>query len=99
MESFHSDAESNAGPDLNRFHLLKEVAFSVLFVFLIHLSRSTLDRDVMALYGRGKGTLQSISETSGGLNFAVDKWRYKKTGDDYNDDIYLCVTVCFVDAD
>ena len=35
----------------------------------------------------------------GGLNFAVDKWRYKETGDNYNDDIYLCVTVCFVDAD
>ena len=55
LESFHSDAESNAGPDLNRFHLLKEVAFSVLFVFLIRLSRSTLDRDAMTLYGKGKG--------------------------------------------
>jgi len=33
------------------------------------------------------------------LSFAVDKRRYKETGDNYNDDIYLCVTVCFVDAD
>ena len=39
-----------------------------------------------------------LKHQGGGLNFAVDKWRYKKTGDNYNDDIYLCVTACFVDA-
>jgi hypothetical protein len=26
-------------------------------------------------------------------------WRSKETGDNYNDDIYLCVTACFVDAE
>ncbi|CAO2148888.1 unnamed protein product [Urochloa humidicola] len=64
------------------------------------LSRSNLDQDVMDLYEREKDTLRCIiSEASGGLSFAVDKWRSKETGDNYNDDIYLCVTACFVDAD
>ena len=64
------------------------------------MSRSSLDRDVMDLYGREKDTLHCmISEAPGGLCFAVDKWRSKETGDNYNDDIYLCVTACFVDAE
>jgi hypothetical protein len=33
------------------------------------------------------------------LSFAVEKWKSKETGDNYNDDIYLCITACFVDAD
>jgi hypothetical protein len=33
------------------------------------------------------------------LSFAVEKWKSKETGDNYNDDIYLCITACFVDSD
>lgn len=117
LESSHSDAESNAGPDLNgarraltmciiitgqSLSLVDGIGFqSFVRVLnpLVSVSRSTLDRDLMTLYGREKDTLHSIiSETSGGLSFAVDKWRSKETGDNYNDDIYLCVTACFVDA-
>ncbi|CAN6371945.1 unnamed protein product [Urochloa humidicola] len=67
---------------------------------LIPVSRPGLDQDVMALYGRERNTLCSIiSEASGGLSFAVDKWRSKETGENYNDDIYLCIAACFVDSD
>ena len=67
---------------------------------LIPVSRSSLDQDVMDLYERERNTLLSIiSEASGGLSFAVDKWRSKETGDNYNDDIYLCVAACFLDSD
>ena len=45
----------------------------------------------MTLSGREKNALHSIiSETSGGLSFAVGKWRSQGTGDNYNDDIYVC---------
>jgi hypothetical protein len=117
LDSSHSDAESNAGPDLNAgrraltmciittgqsLSLVDGIGFQ-RFVRALNLfvsvSRSTLDQDLMALYGREKDTLHSIiSETPGGFSFAIDKWRSKETGDNYNDDIYLCVTACFVDA-
>ncbi|CAO2041571.1 unnamed protein product [Urochloa humidicola] len=64
------------------------------------MCRAILDRDVMNLYEREKHTLQCIiSEASGGLNFSVDHWKSKATGDKYIDDSYVCVTACFVDAD
>ena len=45
----------------------------------------------MTLSGREKNALHSIiSETSGGLSFAVGKCRSQGTGDNYNDDIYVC---------
>ncbi|KAL6890323.1 hypothetical protein ACP4OV_009086 [Aristida adscensionis] len=66
----------------------------------IPVSRSVLDRDVMNLYGKEKDTLRCIiSEASGGLSFSVDKWKSKETGECYNDDIYICITACFIDAD
>lgn len=57
-----------------------------------------LDRDVMNLYEREKGTLRCIiSEASGGLSFTVDHWKSKPTEDNnYVDDTYICVTACFV---
>ncbi|KAL6890325.1 hypothetical protein ACP4OV_009088 [Aristida adscensionis] len=64
------------------------------------MSRSCLDRDIMNLFEREKDILLSIiSEAPGGLSFAVDKWKSKETGENYNDDIYISVTACFVDAD
>ena len=115
LDSFHSDAESNAGPDHNGarralamciiktgLSLVEGIALQ-RFVHdlnpLIPVSHFTLDRDLMSLYGREKNTLHCIiSETSRGLSFAVDMWRSKETRAYYNDDIYLCVTACFVDA-
>jgi hypothetical protein len=66
---------------------------------LVPVSHSILDQDLMTLSGREKDALHSIvSETSGGLSSAIDKWRSQETGDNYNNAIYICVTAYFVDA-
>jgi hypothetical protein len=117
LESFYSDAESNAGLDLNAarrtltmclitagqsLSLVDGTGFQSFVRALnplVPVSCSILDRDLMTPSGREKDALHSIiSETSGGLSFAVDKWRSQETGDNYNDDTYLCVTAYFVDA-
>ncbi|CAN6371946.1 unnamed protein product [Urochloa humidicola] len=66
---------------------------------LIPVSCPSLDQDIMDLYGRERNILCSIiSEAAGAVSFAVDKWKSIETGDNYNDDIYLCVTACFLDS-
>ncbi|XBI24530.1 hypothetical protein VPH35_049617 [Triticum aestivum] len=62
--------------------------------------RSVLDRDVMALYGREKDSLKFIlSEAPGRISFAIDRWKGKENGENYNDDIYMCIVACFIDVD
>jgi hypothetical protein len=63
-------------------------------------SRPILDRDVMDLYGKEINSLQVImSEAPGRISFAIDRWKGKETGENYNDDIYICISACFIDAD
>ena len=67
---------------------------------LFPCSRPILDRDVMALYGREKDSLHLImSEAPGRISFAIDHWKGKESGEHYNDDIYICISACFIDAD
>lgn len=67
---------------------------------LFSCSRTILDSDIMALYGREIDSLQVImSEAPGRISFAIDRWKGKETGQNYNDDIYICISACFIDAD
>jgi hypothetical protein len=67
---------------------------------LFPCSRPILDGDVMALYAREIDSLQVImSEAPGRISFAIDRWKGKETGRNYNDDIYICISACFIDAD
>ena len=62
--------------------------------------RSVLDRDVTALYGRENDSLKFIlSEVPGRISFAIDHRKGKETGENYNDDIYMCIVACFIDVD
>jgi hypothetical protein len=66
---------------------------------LFPCSRSIIYRDIMALYGREINSLQVImSEAPGRISFAIDRWKGKETGENY-DDVYICISACFIDAD